>query len=193
MSRPFDRDRSGMVLGEGGGAVILEELESAQARGARIFGEVLGHGSSTVVEGSFLARIDRALENAMKQALGEACLEPHQVGHVHAHGLSTRQGDIEEAQAIRRVFSNGAEDVPVVAAKSHLGNVGASGGTMELIASLMAFQQQKLFPVLNYENPDPECPVAAVTSADVSPGDSVLNLSYCPTGQATAVVVRAFS
>ena len=193
MSRPFDRFRTGMVLGEGAGAVILESLESAVARGAKIFGEVVGHGSSTVITRQFVAQINRSLENAIQQALGEAHLRPDQVGHVHAHGLSTRQGDFEEAQAISRVFSNGASGVPLVAAKSHLGNVGASGGTIELIASLMAFENGRLFPVLNYETPDPQCPVAAVTRDDVSPGDSFINLSYCPTGQATAVVVRAFS
>ncbi len=193
MSRPFDRERTGMVLGEGSGAVILESLESAQARGAKIFGEVVGHGSSTVIDSQFVAHVDRSLENAMRQALKEAELRPDEIGHIHAHGLSTRQGDVEEARAIKAVFSNGATDVPVVAAKSHLGNVGAGGGSIELIASLMAIQKGRLFPVLNYETPDPDCPVSAVTSDDVSPGDSLLNLSYCPTGQATAIVVRAFS
>jgi 3-oxoacyl-[acyl-carrier-protein] synthase II len=193
MSRPFDRFRTGMVLGEGAGAVILEDLASAQARGAKIFGEVVGHGSSTVIDRQFVSHIDQSVENALRQALREADLQPGEVGHVHAHGLSTRQGDIEEARAVARVFANGAGDVPVVAAKSHLGNVGAGGGTIELIASLMAFENGRLFPVLNYETPDPQCPVAAVVAEDVPPGDSCVNLSYCPTGQATAVVVRAFS
>jgi 3-oxoacyl-[acyl-carrier-protein] synthase II len=193
MSRPFDRGRTGMVLGEGSGAVILESLESAEARGAKILGEVVGHGSSTVIDKQFVAHVDRSLKNAMHQALREAGLRPNQIGHIHAHGLSTRQGDVEEARAISEVFSNGAAHVPVVAAKSHLGNVGTGGDTIELIASLMALQNGRLFSVLNYETPDPDCPVSAVTSDDVPPGDSLLNLSYCPTGQATAVVVRAVS
>jgi 3-oxoacyl-[acyl-carrier-protein] synthase II len=191
MSRPFDRDRDGMVIGEGAAALIMEDLDTAQRRGATILGEVVGHGSSTVVDRDFVASVDRALENAMVQALDEAEMAPESVGHIHAHGLSTRQGDIEEARALNRVFGDPATQVPLVAAKSHFGNVGASGGTLELIASLLAMQQGRLFPVLNYETPDPQCRVAPVTSDGVTPGGSVLNLSYAPTGQASALIVRA--
>jgi 3-oxoacyl-[acyl-carrier-protein] synthase II len=192
MSRPFDRDRTGMVIGEAASALVLEDLDTAQRRGANILGEIVGHGSSTVVDRDFVAWVDRALENAIGQALQEADIRPEDIGHIHAHGLSTRQGDIEEARALSRVFQDRAANVPLVAAKSHFGNVGASGGTLELIASLLAFEHRRLFPVLNYQTPDPQCPVAAVTTNDVPPGDSFVNLSYAPTGQASAVVVRAF-
>jgi len=191
MSRPFDRDRDGMVIGEGAAALIMEDLQTAQQRGATILGEVVGHGSSTVVDKDFVAGVDRALENAMGQALAEAEMDPEEIGHIHAHGLSTRQGDIQEAWAINRVFGDRSTEIPLVAAKSHVGNVGASGGTLELIGSLLALKEGKLFRVLNYETPDPQCPVAPVTSDGVSPGGSVLNLSYAPTGQASALIVRA--
>jgi 3-oxoacyl-[acyl-carrier-protein] synthase II len=118
-------------------------------------------------------------------------MAPDNIGHIHAHGLSTRQGDIEEARALNRVLGDRAAKIPLVAAKSHFGNVGASGGTLELIASLLALEQGRLFPVLNYETPDPQCSVAPVASDGVSPGGSVLNLSYAPTGQASAIIVRA--
>ena len=103
-SRPFDRDRSGMVLGEGAGAILLEELEHAQARDATIFGEVVGAASSAVVDRSLVARQDVALANAMRAVLREADCAPENVGHIHAHGLGARQSDIDESRALAEVF-----------------------------------------------------------------------------------------
>jgi len=188
-SRPFDRDRSGMVLGEGAGAVLLESLESAEARGATIYAEVLGEATSSSVAPGLVARCDRAMANAMRAALRGAGLEPGEVGHVHAHGLSTRAGDVEEARAIQEVFGERAEPVPVVAGKSYFGNLGAGSGAVELIASLLALHHGQLFPVLNYESPDPECPVAAVTESGGDPGRCFVNLNVTPQGQAAAVVI----
>lgn len=191
-SRPFDLNRRGMALGEGAGALVLEELEFALARGAKIFGEVVGFGSSSVANRQFHAQRGQALQNAMQMALRDAGLAPHDVGHVHAHGLSTRSCDREEAQAIRHVFGDAADRLPVVAAKSHFGNLGAAGGAVELIGSLLALQAGTLFPVLNYETPDPECPVRPVTGAGVAAGRSFLNLNVTPQGQAACVAVRAW-
>ena len=191
-SRPFDRDRQGMVVGEGAGAVVLEELESARARGAKILAEVVGSGSSSVADTNFVARRDVALANAMRAALSDAGVSPEEVGHIHAHGLSTRTSDIDEAKAIRQVFAERADKTPVVAAKSYFGNLGAGGGLVELIISLLALQQGSLPPILNYETPDPECPVCAVTTLDTAPGDGFLNLSVTPQGQASCVMVRRF-
>jgi 3-oxoacyl-[acyl-carrier-protein] synthase II len=191
-SRPFDLHRSGMVLGEGAGTVVLEELQHAKARGATIYGEVVAAGSSAVVDRQFTPRRDRAMVNAMRAALREADLAPEQVGHLHAHGLSTRQSDIDEARAIREVFGRHAEGMPVAAAKSYFGNLGAGSGAIELIASTLALGQGRLFPVLNYETPDPDCPVAAA-AGDADPGDSFLNLSVTPQGQASCVIVRRFA
>lgn len=192
-SRPFDRDRSGMVLGEGAGAIVLEELEHAQTRGATIFAEVVGAASSAVVDRSLTARPDVALANAMRAALREADCSPDNVGHIHAHGLGARQSDIDEARALAEVFGPRAAQVPVTAAKSYFGNLGAASGVVELIASTLAFGRGALFPVLNYETPDPECPVAAVTADGVDPGESFLNLSTTPQGQASCVLVRRFA
>ena len=187
-SRPFDKNLSGMVLGEGAGVVVLEELETAKARGATIYAEVVGHSSSQVADRNFVAHRDTALENVMRGALKDAGMTPEQVGHVHAHGLSTRTCDVDEARAIQKVF--GTRPVPVTAAKSYFGNLGAGSGVIELIASVLAMQSGQLFPILNYETPDPECPIAAVTSLSTSPGASVMNVNVTPQGQAASVLVR---
>jgi 3-oxoacyl-[acyl-carrier-protein] synthase II len=134
-----------------------------------------------------------ALANAMRAALREAVCSPDNVGHIHAHGLGARQSDIDEARALAEVFGPRAAQVPVTAAKSYFGNLGAASGVVELIASTLAFGRGALFPVLNYETPDPECPVAAVTADGVDPGESFLNLSTTPQGQASCVLVRRFA
>lgn len=188
--RPFDRDRTGMVLGEGAGVVVLEELENARARGARIYAELIGFGSSSVADRKLVARRDAALINSMRGALGDAGAEPKDVGHVQAHGLSTRSCDADEARAINEVFGQHARKVPVTAAKSYFGNLGAGSGAVELIAGVLALGSGRLFPILNYRSADPECPIRAVASPDVPPGLSFLNLSVTPQGQASCIFVR---
>ncbi|REK26492.1 MAG: beta-ketoacyl-[acyl-carrier-protein] synthase family protein [Planctomycetota bacterium] len=190
-SRPFDRDRTGMVLGEGSGAVILEELEAARARGARIYGEVVGVGSSSVTRAPSIADRRRAIANALAAALRQASLARNEVGHVHAHGLATRACDADEAAAIATVFGDRGGQPPVVAAKSHLGNLGAGGGMIELAASLLAQQQGRLFRVLNYETPDEACDVNVVRHDEAAAGKSFVNINVTPQGQASVLAVRA--
>lgn len=189
--RPFDRRRSGSVVGEGAAAMVLEELESAICRGASIYGEVVGAGSSCVVDRNNHPCCRTALANAMRATLRNANVDPDTIGHIHAHALGTQQLDIEEARAIREVFGSRADSLPVVAAKSYVGNAGAGAGAIELVASLLALKHRRLFPVLNYEDPDPDCPVAPVTSTDMEAGESFLNLSMVPQGQASCVCLRA--
>lgn len=190
LSRPFDLDRQGMVIGEGAAAVVVEDIETAQKRGAAILAEVVGFGSSAVMDRQGVGKFSKALENVMRQALHKAGMEPEKLGHVHAHGLSTRRCDCEEAAAVETVFGDRKEPVPVTAAKSYMGNLGAGGGVVELIASVMALGKDQLFPILNYETPDPECPVSAVRSLDTPPGDSFLNVNVTPQGQASSVLVQ---
>jgi len=189
--RPFDRGRTGSVAGEGAAALILEERSAAIRRGARIYAEILGAGSSCVVNQSRVPDGAQALVNAMQATLRSAAVSPEAIGHVHAHGLSSHRCDIDEAVAIRRVFGDRANTLPVVAAKSNVGNSGAGGGAIELVASILAMDRGHLFPVLNYEEPDPECPLAPVTSSDVDAGGSFLNLSVSPQGQASCVAMRS--
>lgn len=190
LSRPFDLDRRGMVIGEGSGAIVVEDYGTARKRGASILAEVIGFGSSAVMDRQGVGNLSKALENVMRQALAKAATSPDEVGHLHAHGLSTRKCDREEAAAIAAVFGDRRAPVPVTAAKSYLGNLGAGGGVVELIASVMALQNRSLPPILNYETPDPECPVSAVRSFDTPPGDSFLNVNVTPQGQASAVLAR---
>jgi 3-oxoacyl-[acyl-carrier-protein] synthase II len=191
LARPFDLNRQGSVLGEGAGAVILEELSTAESRGAKVLGEIVGYGSSTVQDRSGTPRRSAAMENAINQTLRSAELTPSDIGHVHAHGLGTRSCDIDEAQAIDRVFGERPVPVPVVAAKSFFGNLGAGGGMIEMISSLLALQHGSLFPILNYETPDPDCPITAARAGDNS-GDSFISLSVSPQAQASAVLMRRF-
>jgi 3-oxoacyl-[acyl-carrier-protein] synthase II len=189
--RPFDLHRTGSVVGEGAGAVVLEDLDSARKRSARIYAEIAGSGSSQATTRDFVALRDVALRSAMLAALQDAGMKPEEIGHIHAHGLATRTGDVAEASAISQVFGEHAGRVPVTAAKSYFGNLGAGSGLVELVASVLALRSGSLFPVLNFRTPDPECPVRVVASP-VEPGDSLLKPNVTLQGQASCVVVRRY-
>jgi 3-oxoacyl-[acyl-carrier-protein] synthase II len=190
LSRPFDHCHDGQVLGEGAGAVVLESLEHAHRRGATIYGEVLGYGSSCVYNDG-MADLQQSLANSMNQAIARSGLEPSQLGHLHAHGLSTVTCDRAEAAAIRSVF--GDKTPPVAAAKSQFGNLGAAGGIVELIVSLLALQADRLPAVLNFEAPDAASPLIPNTDPNQSPGLTFVTASTTPQGQSSAVVVRKLS
>jgi 3-oxoacyl-[acyl-carrier-protein] synthase II len=189
-SRPFDRDRTGMVLGEGAGTIVLEEFAAAEARGAKIYAEVVAGTSAAAIGRDCVARRSRAMANVLRAVLRSAGVGAEEVGYLHAHGLSTRSADVEEAQAINEIFGGRGQPLPVVAAKSYFGNLGAGGGVVELVASLLALGHDRLFPMLNYQTPDPDCPVAAVTDHQQQPGSSFVSLSVTPQGQASAVMIR---
>ncbi len=130
------------------------------------------------------------MTNVLHAVLKNAAVTADDVGHVNAHGLSTRTCDVDEAAALSDVFAARSRPLPVVAAKSYFGNLGAGSGMIELVASLLAMQHGRLFPILNYTAADPECPVAAVRNGDIPPGSSFINLNVTPQGQAAAVMVR---
>lgn len=186
-SRPFDADRNGMVMGEGAGVLILEELQHAESRGANILGEVLGYGSSSVANPQGVADYKTAITNVLKMSLEVAGLQPSDISHIHAHGLSTINCDAQEAAAIEEVFG---QSTPVTAAKSYMGNLGAGSGIVEVVASMKSIENGKLFPTLNYETPDPQCPVNVVSEATESPGKTFLNINVTPQGQASSVIIR---
>jgi 3-oxoacyl-[acyl-carrier-protein] synthase II len=190
VSRPFDSDRSGMVLGEGAGAIIIEELEHARARGATIYGEIIAASSRAAASPRLVARRKVALANVLRALLQDSGCRPDEIDHVHAHGLSTRSCDAEEAQAIAEIFGDRATKLPVVAAKSYFGNLGAGSGMVELIASLMAIRCGTLFPTLNYETPDAECPIQVVRDPATPAGKRFINLNVTPQGQASGLLVR---
>jgi len=188
-SRPFDRRRKGMVLGEGAAVLVLEELAHARQRGATIHGEVLGHASRHVADRLNIGIRREALAGALRRALGMAGLPGGRPGHVHAFGLSTVGSDRDEAAALGDVLGE-RSGVPVVAAKANFGNLGAAGGLAECIASVMALRHGTLFPLLNHTEPDPECPVRAAVAGDEA-GRSFVSLSVTPQGQSGAVVIGA--
>ena len=192
LSRPFDADRNGLVLGEGAGAMILEELETAQQRGATILGEVIGYGSSAVADKSGAGVTQTAVRNVLRQALQTSGLSPENVGHLHAHGLSTRATDMQEAQAIAEMFGGRKKPVPVVAAKSYFGNLGAASGLIEAAASLLALREGRLFATLNYETPDAQCPIQIAKAGDPA-GENFISLNVTPQGQASAIAIKRFA
>lgn len=187
--RPFDKSRRGTVAGEGAATIMLESLESAEARGATIYGELRGYGASWVSDKQLIGKNDIAIASAMTTALREADIAPQDLGHINAHGLATKEDDIQEARAIQSVFGEAAASTPVTALKCYFGDLGAGGGVVELIGSLLALKNDALPRVLNFETPDPECPVAAVREDGVSPGDSFVTTTATPQGQAAALVV----
>ncbi len=190
VSRPFDRHRCGMVLGEGAGAMILETLSHAKSRGAPIFAEVLSACSVAAISKSGVADLRQAVRLALTGALKLANLPPNRIDFVVANGLSTRTSDREEAMGIADVF--GPNTVAVMAPKSFFGNLGAGSGMVELAIGILALQEGLLFPTLNYETPDPECPVRVIRSGDVPSGDVFVNLCFNSQGQASAAVIQRF-
>jgi 3-oxoacyl-[acyl-carrier-protein] synthase II len=189
--RPFDARRTGMVVGEGAGAIVLEELEQARARGARIYAEVIGTSSSAALNDRAEGDVETALTTAAQAALASANLSPAALGLINAHGLGTTAGDAAEAAALAATLGPALAETPLVAAKSYFGNLGAGSGVVETIASVLALAHNQLFPTLNYAAPDPQCPVQVATAASPqAPGTSFLKLSITPQGQAAGLVVR---
>ncbi|WP_376792141.1 beta-ketoacyl-ACP synthase II [Thermoflexus sp.] len=157
-SRPFDRTRDGFVMGEGAGILVLERLEHAQARGARIYAEVVGYGASADAY-----HITAPLENgegaalAMRRALADAGLSPRDVDYINAHGTSTPLNDKSETQAIKAVFGEAAYDVPISSTKSMIGHLLGAAGAVEAIVCIRSITDGIIPPTINYEHPDPEC------------------------------------
>ncbi|PYP80165.1 MAG: beta-ketoacyl-[acyl-carrier-protein] synthase II [Gemmatimonadetes bacterium] len=157
-SRPFDATRDGFVMGEGAGVLILEALEHAQQRGARIYAEVVGYrasGDAYHLTGQLPEH--EGLQRAMRGALADAGMTPDEVDYVNAHGTSTPLNDSNEATAIAKVFGDAAPRINVSSTKSMTGHMLGAAGAVELIASLLAIRDQVVPPTINYCNPDPAC------------------------------------
>jgi 3-oxoacyl-[acyl-carrier-protein] synthase II len=157
-SRPFDLTRDGFVIGEGAGLIILEELEHARNRGAHIYAELTGYGTTADAfrmtdphpEG-------RGAIRAMADAIADAGLKPSDIGYINAHGTSTQANDATETAAIKAVFGEAAHKVPISSSKSMLGHLIAAAGVVELVISIMALRQGVIPPTINYQTPDPAC------------------------------------
>jgi 3-oxoacyl-[acyl-carrier-protein] synthase II len=157
-SRPFDAERDGFVMGEGAGVVVLEDLEYARARGARIYAEVVGYGATD--DAFHITAPSEGGEGAvrsMRIALRKAQLEPREVSYVNAHGTSTPLNDRLETEALKTVFGAAAPDVPVSSTKSMTGHLLGAAGAVETIVCTLAIRDGCLPPTINYEHPDPDC------------------------------------
>ncbi len=157
-SRPFDRDRDGFVPAEGSGTLILESLEHAQKRGARLYGEVIGFG---ITNDAFHAvapdETGAAPAQCMRNALADACIRPEDVDYVNAHGTSTPLNDAAETRAMKMALGEHAYKVPISSTKSMVGHLLGAAGAVEAIATLLTINRGVIHPTINYQNPDPAC------------------------------------
>lgn len=157
-SRPFDAGRDGFVMGEGGAALVLEDMEHAQARGATVLAELAGYGMSADAYHITLPRPGgTGAARAMVNAITDAGLTPSDIGYINAHGTSTEANDSTETAAIRIALGEAADSTPVSSTKSMTGHVLGGAGAVEAVACIMALRDQVLPPTINYEVPDPEC------------------------------------
>lgn len=188
--RPFDRNRTGQVVGEGAGVLIVEDDSHARKRGAKIYGRILGAGCACVATLAGRGDTRRALAQAMRLALNDAGLKPQDIGHINAHGLATVEADRFEAQAIHDVFGDVAAKVPVTALKSYFGNCAAGCGALELAGSLAGLSHGLVPHTLNYRHPDPECALSVV-AGEPRPvtNKTFLKINVTRMGQASAVVI----
>jgi 3-oxoacyl-[acyl-carrier-protein] synthase II len=153
--KPFSKNRTGLVLGEGAAMVVLEEMERAERRGAPIYAELIGYGSTS--DAGHIARPSfEGQARAMAEALKEAGLLPEDIDYINAHGTAT-QYDLFETQAIKKVFGDYAGNVPVSSTKSMHGHTMGAAGAIEFIVSLLAIRNQAVPPTINLDQPDPEC------------------------------------
>ena len=194
-SRPFDAQRGGFVLGEGAGMVILETLDHARKRGARILAEVAGYGSTA--DAFRITDQDpqgMGAVGAMQEALADARLSPADIHYINAHGTGTRENDGNETGAIKKVFGDRSKCPPVSSIKSMMGHLIAAAGAVELICCVLAVRDNVLPPTMNLENADPECDLDYVSNkARPARVDVALSNSFGFGGQNDAIIVKRFA
>jgi beta-ketoacyl-acyl-carrier-protein synthase II len=157
-SRPFDAARDGFIMGEGSAVMVLEDYDHAKARGAKIYGEVLGYGMTGDAHHITMPDPDGdGARRSMEMAVYRAGLRPDQIGYINAHGTSTPYNDKFETMAIKRAFGESAYKIPVSSTKSMIGHLLGAAGAVESLICLLALRDGKLPPTINYDNPDPEC------------------------------------
>jgi 3-oxoacyl-[acyl-carrier-protein] synthase II len=201
LSRPYDLRRVGAVLGEGAGALVLEDFEHARKRGVPIYAEVLGGANSAVLtpdsdpgsgryfEFDSFANLEESMTLTLRRLCEKVGRSFDSVGHINGQGAATPVADAAESSAIRAAFGDLAARIPLTTIKGHTGNSGAGGNAADLIASVLALKNGVLFPILNNTDDDPACPIFPVRSDGVAPGDSFIKTGCHPFGQTSAVWV----
>jgi 3-oxoacyl-[acyl-carrier-protein] synthase II len=190
--RPWDVDRDGFVMGEGGVMFVLEELEFARRRGARVLAEVAGYGASADMHHFTAPHPEGAgAIRAMRKALAKADVEPEAVGYVNAHGTSTKLGDVAETKAIREVFGAHADRLAVSSTKSVHGHLLGAAGAIEAAACVLAIDRGLLPPTINLDQPDPECDLDYVPNrARPATVDVAISNSFGFGGHNATLVIR---
>jgi 3-oxoacyl-[acyl-carrier-protein] synthase II len=193
-SRPFDLDRDGFVMGEGSGIVVLEELEHAKARGARIYAELCGYGNTADANHMTApAPFGEGAARCMKMALRHSRLNPTDISYINAHGTSTPQGDIAETQAIKNVFGEHARQLAVSSTKGATGHMLGAAGATELVICVKAIQHDVVPPTINLEKPDPECDLDYVPQTPRERKvNAIVNNSFGFGGHNATVIAKKF-
>jgi 3-oxoacyl-[acyl-carrier-protein] synthase II len=190
--RPFDKDRDGFVIGEGAGVLVLESLEHALARGARIYAEIVGYTTNT--DAYHITAPDpeaRMVKKAIRESLNMAGIEPGEVDYINAHGTSTPLNDKAEAVAIREIF--GDHRVPVSSTKSMIGHLIGAAGAVEAIACAIAIERQIIPPNVNYETPDPDIDLNIITKPTPAKINVAMNNSFGFGGHNAVMVLKKYS
>ncbi len=191
-SRPFDVQRDGFIIAEGAGILVLESLESASARGAKVYAEIIGYGATDDAYHFVMPDPDgEGAYHAMKQAVEEAGLDVRQIGYINAHGTSTELNDIMETQAIKKLVGTHANDVAVSSTKSMTGHLIGAAGAVEAIYTIMAIRTGIVPPTINLDNPDPKCDLDYTPHVAVSREiEYALTNSFAFGGQNACLAIR---
>lgn len=194
-SRPFDMNRDGFVMAEGAGVVVLESLEHAEARGAKIYAEIIGYGMSGDAYHITAPEPEgRGAYQAMRDALSDAGIQPEDVGYINAHGTSTDMGDKLETLAIKKTFGDHAYKLAVSSIKSMTGHMLGAAGAVEAIATVLTLREGILPPTINYETPDPECDLDYVPNQARKQGVEIaISNSFGFGGHNAVIVLKRFS
>jgi|SRR5271157_1066600 len=189
--RPFSKDRHGMILGEGAAMLVLEPLDAARARGARIHAEIVGFGMSA--DASHITQPSaEGAARAMRAALRDAALRPEQIGYINAHGTGTLANDISETAAIHAVFGSHVKNLPVSSTKSMHGHALGAAGALECLAAIVALRDGILPPTANFNEPDPECDLDVVPNhARAAQVEYALSNSFAFGGLNAVLALRA--
>ena len=191
--RPFDKGRDGFVLGEGGGAIVIETEEHAKARGAKIYAELLGCGNNTDAYHPVTPRPDGEGEIlCMKQAIAMAGIRPEDIGYINTHGTATVKGDVAETDAVKNVFGDAAANLVLNSTKSATGHMMGAGGITEVITCIRSIETGKIAATLNLDDPDPQCDLNYVSEVTEKKLEYAMSNAFGFGGQNSSIIVGAY-